>query len=91
MTHLHLVNGASRPVRGGSVSADSRELILIEEMTRRLVVLDEARGELFAALARHDGDTAVAAARRVRSAVCFALSRISTGSSVRNRLACWGW
>lgn len=71
MTHLRLVRDCATPPSppsGGSLSADYRETVLIEEMTRRLVMLDQARGELFAALAHRDGDNAVAAARRLRSA-----------------------
>lgn len=71
--HLRLVTEkdvmppASSPPRGGSIAADRREFWLIEELTRKLVILDTVRGELFAALAHRDVETACKAARKMTS------------------------
>lgn len=70
-THLRLV-GDERvmppaPPTGGSIAADRREYWLIEELTRRLVLLDSVRAELFAALAARDAETACLAARKMTS------------------------
>jgi hypothetical protein len=66
---LQLVDrvGQYTSTAGGSVSADTREHALYEQLTRNLALLDRARGELFAAIAHRDAATALKAARKFRS------------------------